>query len=227
MAVIMITGANRGLGLEFVRQYAAEDNRILACCRDPEKAEELKKIEGNISIHALDVTNQEQIDALAAELAGTAVDILINNAGIYGPRDAPYDGVDAARWAEVVNVNTMAPLAVANAFLPNLDAGEQKILAFITSKMGSIEDNTSGGSYIYRTSKAALNMVGKGLAMDLKPRGIRVLLLHPGWVKTDMGGPNALIDAGTSILGMRTILANLHDDQSGMFFNFDGSMIPW
>ena len=226
MSTVLITGANRGIGLEFVSQYAAEGWRVIACCRNPQAAEALKAVEGDIHVYGLEVTDQNQINDLAKRLEGEAIDILLNNAGIYGPRLALGE-MDYDAWTEVFAVNTMSPLRMAECFHDHLTRGDKKIIANITSKMGSIEDNTSGGSYIYRSTKAALNMVTKSLAEDLRKEGFTCVVLHPGWVRTDMGGPNGLIDADTSVLGMRSVLNNLKDEQTGCFFNYNGSMIPW
>lgn len=231
-STLLITGANRGLGLEFVKQYAADGWRIFACCRHPETATELETIsqqnQGLITVHKLDVADFVQIESLAAELAGQELDVLLNNAGIYP--DATSGGLGATNydgWARAFRVNTMAPLKMAETFASHLARGTQKKIINITSKMGSISDNTSGGAYIYRSSKTALNMVVKSLAVDLAPRGIATALLHPGWVLTDMGGPNALISTEQSISGMRQVIARLSLKDSGKFYGYDGKEISW
>jgi NAD(P)-dependent dehydrogenase (short-subunit alcohol dehydrogenase family) len=227
MATVLITGANRGLGLEFCRQYAADGWQVLACCRNPEAADELAEIP-DVRVLPLDISDFAQIDHLAAELKDASIDVLINNAGIYG--DSPRHGfghLDYTAWMHTLTVNTLAPVKMAEAFLPHLKRGEQKLLASITSQMGSIADNGSGGSILYRTSKAALNAAMKSLALDLEELGIGVLVLHPGWVKTDMGGPSALIDAEESIAGMRRVLERFTLAQSGEFLKYDGSPLPW
>lgn len=226
MTTILISGANRGIGLEFVRQYAPTGAKILACCRKPEEADALRAVEGDITLHTLDVTDAAQINDLATSLKDEAIDILICNAGIYGPK-LGLGELDYSAWLDVLNVNTLSPIRLAEAFMPHLEKGERKIIANITSKMGSIADNTSGGSYIYRSSKAALNAATKSLAEDLRPRDFTCIVMHPGWVRTDMGGPNGLIDANESVLGMKTILDYLSIEQTGLFFNFDGGLIPW
>jgi NAD(P)-dependent dehydrogenase (short-subunit alcohol dehydrogenase family) len=230
-ATVLITGANRGLGLEFCRQYADDGWRVLACCRSLEKADELKRLADrypDMRTYALDVTDFAQIDDVAAQLRGTAVDVLINNAGVYG--DNPGRGfgqLDYAQWTKTMAINALAPVKMAEGFLPHLKRGDKKLLVAISSLMGSISDNSGGGSIIYRSSKAALNAAMKSLAIDLKDRGIGVLILHPGWVKTDMGGPNALIDAPQSIAGMRRSIAAFTLAQSGNFINYDGTPLPW
>ncbi|CAM2065981.1 SDR family oxidoreductase [Sulfidibacter corallicola] len=226
MKTILITGANRGIGLEFVRQYLSEGNRVLATCRNPEAAEDLKTLasSGSLEIGALDVCSQESVDALAERWQNERIDLLINNAGVYGPRTG-FGPTNYEAWEEVLRTNTLAPFRVALAFVDRMNHGGT--LAFVTSKMGSITDNTSGGAYVYRSSKAALNMIVKSMSIDLAPRGLTCVLLHPGWVKTDMGGPNALIDTLTSVSGMRSTLAEVGPNEAGAFFNYNGDRIPW
>ncbi len=227
MSSVLITGANRGLGLEFARQYGADGWTVIATCRNPIGPGDLATIGGDIQVHGLDVTDHAQIERLAASLDGTAVDVLINNAGIYGPKTNDPADIDYAAWRRVIETNALSPLRVASAFVGHVAAGQSKTIANITSKMGSMTDNTSGGAYLYRSSKAALNSVMRSLAHDLAGRGIKVCVLHPGWVLTDMGGPNALIDAATSVSGMRAVIADLTPQRSGGFYNYDGSEIGW
>lgn len=231
MPTLLITGANRGLGLEFTRQYAAAGWRVLACCRTPHQATALQALAdatpGQISLHALDVADLEAIDMLARELRGTPVDLIINNAGIYPDRRGGFGQTDYDAWLQAFLVNTMAPTKMVEAFIGNLELGQRKIVATISSKMGSVTDNTSGDCYLYRSSKAATNMVVKSLALDLAARGIRAVVLHPGWVQTDMGGPNALITPAQSIAGMRQVLDRLTDADSGRFISYDGTEVPW
>ena len=227
---ILITGANRGLGLEFTRQFAPEAERIIACCRNLARANELTRIasqsEGVVQTRTLDVTNGEQIKALAAELAGQPIDLLLNNAGIIGPRSAgSVQDIDA--WRQVLEVNTIAPLKMVESLLDSVALSKRKLIVNISSKMGSMGDNQSGGSYIYRSSKAALNAVMKSLSLDTADRGVTVLLLHPGWVATDMGGPNGLIDAVTSVTGMKGVIDRADSGVAGHFLNYDGTEIPW
>ena len=226
MPTALITGCNRGIGLEFVRQYAADGWRVFATCRNPRGARELAAISGDVKIHGLDVVDDRQVKALAKSLADEPIDLLINNAGVGGP-DAEFGKTPVDDWLEVLRVNTIAPLYVAEQFIGNLEAGRQKLIVSITSRMGSIADNSGGGSYIYRTSKAALNMVAKSMAQDLKGRRMIVVVFHPGWVKTDMGGPQALIPPKASVTGMRAKIAALTPADSGKFFNYDGQPLPW
>jgi len=227
MPTCLITGANRGLGLEFVRQYAADGWKVVAACRRPDEAEALRGLDGDITLHALDVTDFARVEALAKTLATLPIDHLVNNAGIYGPRVVPYDHIDFAAWANVFRVDTMSPMKVSAAFLPNVAKSQHKKIITVTSKMGSMADNSSGGSYIYRSAKAALNAAMKSLALDVADKGITVVFLHPGWVRTDMGGPGALIDAFESVAGMRQVVSNLRFEDSGKFFNYDGAEVPW
>ena len=225
---VLITGANRGLGLEFTKQYAADGWRVLACCRHPQSALDLQALAAaysNVKIYALDVADFAQIDALAVQLKDESIDVLINNAGVYPASsfgDTNYDD-----WANGFKVNSMAPLKMAEAFVQHITRSQLKKIATLTSKMGSIDDNTSGESYSYRSSKTAVNMVMKSLSIDLKPYGISVVTLHPGWVQTDMGGSNALISAQTSVSGLRKVIADLSLGTTGQFIAYDGKPIPW
>lgn len=225
---VLITGANRGIGLEFVKQYAQDGWNVLACCRDPQHATELQalaKSNTNIQILCLDVADFAQIDTLALQLKDQKIDVLINNAGIYP--DSSFGGVDANDWLEAFKVNSMAPLKMATAFTSHIANSQLKKIATLSSKMGSLDDNTSGGSYIYRSSKTAVNMVMKSLAIDLKPYGIAVVTLHPGWVITEMGGTNALIDTKTSVTGLRKVIENTNLNTTGQFIAYDGKSINW
>ncbi len=226
MSTVLITGANRGIGLEFARQYAAAGYRVHGACRAPGSADALASLGERVTLHALDVTDHAGIEALAAGLENEAIDIVINNAGIYGEAQ-DFGKIDYAAWEEVMRVNTLAPLKMAECFLPHLEAGKMKMIASLTSRMGSIAENDAGGVYIYRSSKAALNAAARSLAIDLAPRGITVIVFHPGWVKTDMGGPGALIDAETSVAGMRAVIKGAGPKVSGRFFAYDGAEVPW
>mgnify|MGYP003666686410 FL=1 len=226
MPTLLITGSNRGLGLEFVRQYAAEGWRVYACCRSPASASELEALASDsVTIHALDVGDFAAIEALARELGGVAIDLLINNAGVFGD-GSPLGSVNYEVFRKTLEINTLAPLRVTECFLPHLEAGSLKKIAHVTSRMGSIADNTSGGRYAYRSSKAALNMVNKSLSQDLGSRALTVVL-HPGWVATDMGGANAPLQAPESVAGMRKVIAGLSPEDTGRFFNYDGDLLPW
>ncbi|MCL5668970.1 MAG: SDR family oxidoreductase [Gammaproteobacteria bacterium] len=231
MSTILVTGTNRGIGLEFARQYAADGWRVYACCRHPDKARALQQLaekHKNISLHALDVADHKQIDALAGELHGVPIDILLNNAGVYaGNSDESLGSLNYPAWEKSFRINTLAAAKMAEVFLENVARSEQRLVAALSSLMGSMADNGSGGSYLYRSSKAALNAVMVSLAVDLKPRRIGVLILHPGWVKTDMGGPNAEISTETSVRGMRAVMDKFKLKDSGRFIAYDGEELPW
>ena len=226
MSTVMITGANRGLGLEFARQYAADGWQVIATCRDPAGATALKKLGEQVEIHALDVTDFAAIARLGQDLQARAIDLLINNAGVIGSERA-IGQLDGERWLATLRINTVAPLLVAQALLPSLRAGRDKKAIFLTSQMGSIDDNSSGRYYDYRASKAGLNAAVKSFAIDTRRDGIAALVVHPGWVKTDMGGDNAPIDAITSVTGMRAVIAKLTLAESGSFFAYNGKKLAW
>jgi NAD(P)-dependent dehydrogenase (short-subunit alcohol dehydrogenase family) len=226
MPDVLITGANRGIGLEFARSFAADGWTVHACCRQPDKAAGLKALAGEVAVHRLDVSDGLQVAGLARELADRPVDLLLNNAGIYGPRTG-FGETDYDEWAPVFQVNTMAPLRMVERFVKQVARSERRLIVNISSRMGSIGDNSAGGGYIYRSSKAALNMVVKSLAVDLAGRGITVVAFHPGWVQTDMGGPEAAITAAESVAGMRAVIERLEPADNGRFFDYDGSEIPW
>jgi NAD(P)-dependent dehydrogenase (short-subunit alcohol dehydrogenase family) len=189
----LITGANSGLGLEFARQYAADALQVYATCRDPNSASELRQLadasNNQVQIMALDVTDLASIKAAATKLEGKPIDLLLNDAGIGGPRGQTIGDIDYDAWAEVLDVNTLGPFRVAEAFVDHVARSQRKLIVTLTSGMDSIGDNTSGGAYAYRSSKAAVNMVMRSLAVDLASRGITCVVLNPGWVRTDMGGP--------------------------------------
>lgn len=225
---VLITGANRGIGLELSRQYAADGWQVLACCRHPQSAIALQTLttqHDNVHVLPLDVSDFRQIDALARTLKAQNIDVLINNAGVYP--ESTFGDTDEQLWANAFKVNSMAPMKMAEAFVQHITRSQLKKIATLSSKMGSIDDNTSGESYLYRSSKTAVNMVMKSLAIDLKPYGISVVTLHPGWVRTDMGGPNGLIDAHTSATGLREVIARLNLSNSGRFIAYDGKPIAW
>lgn len=227
---ILITGANRGIGLALTEQFAEDGWQVLACCRNPADAGQLRVLTDRglaVEVHALDVTNYAQMAALADQLGARPIDILLSNAGIYGSKGAGFGEVDAEEWRQVLEVNTIAPLMLVQALVEQVAASQQKLVAVISSKVGSIADNSSGGSYMYRSSKTAVNQVVKSLSIDLAGRGISVISLHPGWVQTDMGGPNAEISTDQSVSGLKGILQSAGLAQSGQFIEYDGSSIPW
>ncbi|MBO2675245.1 SDR family oxidoreductase [Shewanella algae] len=229
MPQLLITGANRGIGLALTQVYLAAGWDVLACCRDPETADELLDLVNEfqgLEVFALDVTDYEAVADLAAELEGRGLDLLLNNAGYYGPKGLLLGQLPVDEWRTVFEVNSIAPCKLAEAFLPHLIQAKG-IIANISSKVGSMADNQSGGGYLYRSSKAALNSITKSLALDLANVGVKVVALHPGWVQTSMGGSNALIDVDTSAAGMKQLLDNLSQAQSGGFYDYCGNSIPW
>jgi NAD(P)-dependent dehydrogenase (short-subunit alcohol dehydrogenase family) len=228
---VLITGSNRGIGLELARQYAKAGWRVYATCRDPENALDLIRLAatsgGLVSVHPLDVTDPVQIRSIAAHLRDIPIDILFNNAGTDGQRGAQFGQTDEGRWLETFRMNTIAPLKMTEALVDSVAASRRKVVATLSSRMGSIADNSVGASYVYRSSKAALNAVMKSAAIDLKPRQVTVIVLHPGWVKTDMGGPNAQISVEESVAGIRQVLERATLADTGGFFSYDGTVIAW
>jgi len=189
MPSALITGANRGLGLEFARQYLADGWQVYAACRDPNAASELHRLveasSHKLRLLALDVTDPASVKAAAAKLDGQAIDLLLNNAGIGGPRGQTIGNIDYEAWARVLDANTMGPMRVSEAFVDHVARSERKLIVTLTSGMGSLGDNRSGGSIAYRSSKAAVNMVMRSLAIDLAPRGITCVVVNPGWLGKD------------------------------------------
>lgn len=219
MPTILIAGATRGIGLQFARSYAADGSTVIGTARRSGDAAALSGT--GAEVRDLDIADSASIDALAATLAGRPLDLLIVNAGIYGG-----DTLDPGTWLDVLKTNTIGPTLLLDALKPNLAAGEGKRAIAITSEMGSIAD-ASSGHVPYRTSKTALNMAWKCLAQVLAKDGITAAVIHPGWVKTDMGGPNASITADKSVAGMRRAIDALAPAQSGQFLSWDGRAIPW
>lgn len=227
---ILVTGANRGIGLELARQYATDGWSVHACCRNPATADKLNELAASnnaVVVHQLDVTDTARIKNLPDELQNVPIDILFNNAGIYGQADAFFGNTNEQKWLECFRINTIAPMKMIEAFVEHVAASQYKLIATMSSKMGSMEDNASGGSYVYRSSKAAVNAVMKSAAIDLQPMGIKVAILHPGWVLTDMGGPNAEIGVEECVKNLRRNLDSVTMLNSGTFWETDGSVIPW
>lgn len=226
MPTLLITGANRGLGLEFARQYARDGWRIIATVRNPEKADALRRLGPAVAIHRLDVADFAAVAALGRALADETIDVLIANAGVMGPEVTPETvGAKADAWLETFRINTMAPLAVAGAFHSQVAHSAERKMIAITSGLGSIASNHDGGIYAYRSSKSALNAVWHSYAID-HPE-IIAALLTPGWVRTDMGGPDAPLMPEESIAGMRRVIARLDKADSGRCFGHDGRARPW
>jgi NAD(P)-dependent dehydrogenase (short-subunit alcohol dehydrogenase family) len=224
MSTILITGAGRGLGLELARQYAADGWQVIGTVRDDEAKKRLEKL--GVQAHVADVTDYQKIGALASRLKGRALDILFCNAGIIGSRGMALGSFDYAAWEEVLRVNVLGAAVVTEALVDNVAASEKKTIAMMSSRLGSISE-ASGATLPYATSKAALNMLVKGLASTLGGRGIKVVAFSPGWVRTDMGGEGAPLAPETSVAGLRKVVGALKASDSGKFFSHDGSAIPW
>ncbi|HCX88178.1 MAG TPA: short-chain dehydrogenase [Gammaproteobacteria bacterium] len=227
---VFITGTTRGIGLELTRQFLNAGSHVFATARDPgsDALQSLKAEHGDqLQLLALDVTDCTQIAKAAATLDGQPLDLLINNAGLFRSRSDDAKSLSHETWLQEFHVNAIAPFMVTRALQGNLAAADDALVAMISSKMGSMSDNTSGGAYSYRSSKAALNAVAVSLARDLADDGTRVVALHPGWVRTDMGGANALVDAQTSAEGLKNLMLGIDAAQNGGFFDYTGAPIPW
>jgi len=238
MTTMLITGANRGLGLDFVRRLAPQGWQIHACCRNPAKADELLAIaaEFDVTLHALDVADFDQIDALKKALGHAPIDVLLNNAGIMETSQRAlsldhtnqmFETLDEDEWMAVLRVNTMAPMRMCEVFVDNVTASDRKQVLMMSSIVGSIDSNSTSRWYHYGTSKTALNMVMRSLAADLRDRGITVMSLHPGWTQTDMGGPEAALTIDQSVNGMVELLKKLTPADSGRFIAWNGEDVPW
>jgi NAD(P)-dependent dehydrogenase (short-subunit alcohol dehydrogenase family) len=225
VSTVLITGAARGLGLDFTRQYAAKGWKIHACARTPES---LKSIKGDIHAHTLEVTDYKAVAALAKKLGGEAIDVLICNAGVAGEggQSQVLGTFDAETLRHVFEVNTLAPLMMAEAFAEHVARSQQRKIIAITSILGSIASNT-GGRYAYRASKTALNMEWSCLAKDLEPKGMICVALHPGWVQTDMGGATATLTIEQSVPSMVKVIDGLKPSDNGRFLQYDGGELPW
>jgi NAD(P)-dependent dehydrogenase (short-subunit alcohol dehydrogenase family) len=227
MPTVLISGANRGIGLEFARQYAADGWRVLATCRDLDRAAALTSLQGQVTVLPLDVSEKKSLDGLTADIKSIPIDLVIANAGVSGPRGMQPELVDRDSWLETFHVDAVAPLALMGAVKPNLEKGKLKQAVAISSRLGSIGANESGGLYVYRSSKAALNAIWRSLAIDWKPAGITCVVMHPGWVRTDMGGAGADLAVDESVTGMRRVIGSIDLERSGRFLDWTGREIPW
>ena len=230
MINVLVTGANRGLGLGFVTNYLGKNVNVVSTTRDLKSSMELlalkERFPDNLEIFELDLLKESAGDTLANFLGERPIDILINNAGV-GSTNQHFEAVSPKPWLEVLKVNLIAPLMITQSIINNVKKGSDKKIYFLSSQLGSIGDNASGGMYIYRSSKTGLNQVVKSLSVDLKPQGITVVSLHPGWVKTDMGGPNAPVSIDESIEGMTQVIHTTDIRDTGRFLNYDGKELPW
>lgn len=224
MSTILITGASRGIGLEFTRQFAADGWTVIAACRNPGGAEQLKAIAG-VEVQALDVDSAESVAALKARIGDRPIDVLLNNAGIIGQRTG-FGTLDYDAWEGAMNTNVFGPMRMAEAFAANVEASERKQMIFITSRMGSITE-TSPNAYVYRSSKAALNMAVRCMSLELAGKGVTAVLFHPGHVSTDMGGAAAPVTPLQSVTGMKGQILNFTQADNGRFLAYDGGEIPW
>jgi NAD(P)-dependent dehydrogenase (short-subunit alcohol dehydrogenase family) len=224
MPTVLVVGASRGLGLEFVRQFSGAGWRAIGTVRDMAKGADVSKAGGEV--YLCEVTDPASVTRLGAGLAKESIDVLVCNAGIYSGRDWKLGGTDYADFEQILRTNTLAPLRVVEALVEPVARGAQKKIVLMSSRMGS-NAQSSGGSMPYRVSKAALNSVAKNLSIELGPRGITTVCTHPGWVRTDMGGASAAIDATESIAGLRKVIEGLKPSDNGKFFNYDGSELPW
>jgi NAD(P)-dependent dehydrogenase (short-subunit alcohol dehydrogenase family) len=228
MRNVLITGASRGLGFEFARQYASDGWEVIACCRDPKAARSLAELE--VEVVKLDVTDARAVTALSKRLAATAIDRFICNAGIAGARNPVLTGTTQADFDAVMRTNVLGPMWLSAALADRIAAGGQGHggkIAYLSSRMGSIAAMTNAGSALYRASKAALNAVVKAVALELAPRGVVAIALHPGWVRTDMGGAGADLEAEASVAGMRAVIERAKAQDSGRFFDYSGKDVPW
>jgi len=242
MRSVMITGASRGIGLEFVRSHAADGYQVYATCHSLANADRLKALQaegrGNIDIIEMDVTNGEQVKAVAARLKGKPLDLLINNAGSVEPvfygsgayegkddpdlRNYDYDG-----WLDLLKTNLLGPARVCGAFVDNLATGERPVAVNLGSTLSSIGPTWQAGRYAYRTSKAALNMLTRSAGEWYQKRGIILVTISPGWTRTEMGGPKATNSPEESVKGVRNVIVGLTMADTGKFFNFNGQILPW
>ena len=231
MKNILITGANRGLGLELVKKYLENKEKVFCTTRNISKSKELKLLKekhtNSLEICELDLLDKKSPNILSNFLANKPIDLFINNAGVIGESAQHFKSISLNPWIEVLKVNLIAPLLITQSIIKNIEKSSEKRIYILSSKVGSIEDNKSGGMYVYRSSKTALNQIVKSLSIDLKPLGISVISLHPGWVRTEMGGPNALISVEESVNGMFGVISNTNISNSGQFLNYDGTEIPW
>ena len=224
MGKCIITGANRGLGLEFARQYREAGWQVIGTARNPDDAKELNALD--VTVLSLDVSDGQSVARLAAELDGEPIDMLINNAGIMHTLNTLPDA-EVTAVGQVLDVNILGPIRITQALLPNLAAGDAKTIVNISSGLSSISRNTDGQFYGYRESKAALNMFTRTLGHELREQGFIVVALDPGWVQTDLGGPEAPTTAEQSVSGMRSVIAELTVEDTGTFKNSRGETVPW
>ena len=225
MSNILIIGANRGLGLEFAKQYSNKNHNVFATTRNKSVSLELNEIK-NSNIFELDLNSDESLNKFVNEIAPLKIDILIHNAGIFRDEQLEQD-LDINAWMNEMRINAVIPIILARKLKANIQMAKDKKIVFISSQMGSIDDNYSGRFYFYRSSKSALNSAAKSLSIDWKEDGISILILHPGWVKTDMGGNNAKLEISDSISQMIKVIDDMTLSNSGTFVNYSGKKLEW
>jgi len=239
MSTALITGANRGLGLEFVRQLSGAGWRVWATCRSPDQAEALRRLASesrqSVEVHALDTADPQSIGALSVAVGDQAIDLLVCNAGISSMKSALITGRDGQRiqdaddalWFETYRTNAIGPLRVAAAFADRVAASERRLMVFLSSRMSVAGENRGGAYYMYRASKAALNIIVKNLSIELAPRRVTCIMLHPGWVRTNMGGASADVSPEDSVSGMLKILLDAKLPNKLQFLDYRGETVPW
>ena len=224
---MLITGAGRGIGLELARQYAAEGYDVIATCRDPERATELRPltddVESTVTIERLDVASEGDLDALATTMGDTPIDILICNAAVFGGNRSRFADVDWSAWRVALEINLLGSMRVALGLWRNVAASEERKIVFVSSRAGLPREARPATSYIYGSSKAALNSAARALALDLAPEGVIVAILNPGHVQTGIGGANAPMTPTESVGLMRDRIGGLTPADAGQFLHFDGS----
>ena len=242
MAAVLITGANRGIGLGLVRAFLASDWKVIATCRNPDTASDLQSLKNtsgdSLSIVALDVDDQDGIDRAVRDLEGVPLDVIINNAGIVeqeGYGSGAYEGIDDPdlrkynydQWEAILRTNVLGPARISGSFVENLKLGDNPRIVMMTSGLASIANTWQAGRYAYRTSKAALNMLMRSSGEWFESLGITAVAISPGWTRTDMGGPNASNSVEDAASGVFKVIDGLNKDDAGKFLNFDGTTLPW
>lgn len=228
MGTVVITGANKGIGLQLARLYAEAGDKVIACCRNPDSADDLKALTGDVEIKQVVVGDDASVAALGDSLQGQPVDVLINNAGTVGPAmdQQTLTTLDTEGWLDAFNVNTLGPVRVTQALLENLKAADNAKVMTVTSQYGAMDFNMPG-VYAYSTSKAAVNKFMRAASVELGKEGITVALVHPGWVQTDMGGPKADLTAAESAEGIKGVIDQLTAESNGSFWKWNGEVHNW
>jgi NAD(P)-dependent dehydrogenase (short-subunit alcohol dehydrogenase family) len=229
MSTILITGVNRGIGLQALKHYAALGWQVIGTCRDPDSADEARAVagQGKVALYPLEVSDTAAVNALAGELAGTAIDVLFLNAGMMGKASMVLGKLDADDFRRVMDVNVVALAMCVQAFRAHVAASERGVIVGMGSFLGSIGSNNDGGGYSYRASKAAVHAIMRSVSIDLRDEGVLAIAMHPGWVQTEMGGPDATISTEESVRGMAAVIAGLRSADSGKLLTYSGEELPW